>query len=331
MLSSAFPAPMKFEIQKLKGSSNYITWKASMTIYLDYYDCLEVVNGSEPCPIFDKDDKSSNAVLSLAAWKKKDKTAKMYMLISVSKDWVHIVLESSTSASCWSTLQEKFDRHNIISVHHLRFLINFKMYNSQSIEDYLTGYDQTWSRLKDQVQNADSDNKLADGLKTFLDSDTVKAPFLLLSLPESFANTVDTLTLRKDVTYKDVYTALLDLPSSSSSNSCTLTTLGKNKSKGKDKKKYSSHNQLGKNECSLCKKWNHPFTGHIYKSCKVLKDLKAGNTPVKSAPWSAIANMANDSSSAPSSSDHHLGVTFSAISTPSDGTALHSNIKSKQV
>lgn len=204
------------------------------------------------------------------------------------------------------------------------------MDNSQSIQDYLTGYDQTWSRLKDRVQNADSDDELADGLKIFLDSNSVKASFLLLSLPESFANTVDTLTLRKNITYNDIYTALLDLPSSFSSSSRALTAQGKNKSKGKDKKKDSSHNQLGKNECSFCKKWNHPFTGHIYKNCKVLKDLKAGNTPVPFAPSSGIANMANDSSSAPTSSDHHSGVAFPVISAPSDGTALHSSIEFQQ-
>jgi hypothetical protein len=140
MSSSVSPAPMKFEIQKLEGSSNYIAWKASMTIYLGYYDCLEVVNGSELCLTFDKYYKSSNTVSSLAAWKKKDITAQMCILTSVPKDWVHIVSESTTSASYWSTLQEKFDRHNIISVHHLlRSLMNSKMDNSQSIQDYLTG------------------------------------------------------------------------------------------------------------------------------------------------------------------------------------------------
>jgi hypothetical protein len=187
MSSSASPTPMKFEIQKLEGASNYMIWKASMTIYLNYYDCLEVVNRSELCHTEIEDAKSSATMSSIKAWKKKDKTAKMYILTCVSKDWVYLVAESLISASCWSTLQDKFDHYNIISVHHLlRSLLNSKIDNSQSIQDYLTGYDQTWSRLKDRVQNADSDNKLADGLKTF-DSDPIKASFLLLSLPDSYA------------------------------------------------------------------------------------------------------------------------------------------------
>jgi hypothetical protein len=110
-----------------------------------------------------------------------------------------------------------------------------------------------------------------------------------------------------------------------------LLLRAKNKSKGKDKKKDSSHNQLGKNEYSFCKKWNHLVIGYIYKNCKVLKDLKAGNTPVPSAPLSGIANIANDSSSAPSSCDHYSGVVLPAISTASDGTALYSNIESQKV
>jgi hypothetical protein len=135
MSSSVSPAPMKFEIQKLEGSSNYIARKASMT-----YDCLEVVNGSELCPTFDKYYKPSDAVTSLADWIKQDISAQMCILTSVPKDWVHIVSESTTFVSCLSTLQEKFDQHNIISVHHLlRSLMSSKMDNSLSIQDYLTG------------------------------------------------------------------------------------------------------------------------------------------------------------------------------------------------
>jgi hypothetical protein len=144
MSSSASPAPMKFEIQKLEGASNYITWKASTTIYLDYYDCLEVVNDTEPYPTFDEDDQSSNAASSLAPWK--DKTATMRIPTSISKDWMHIVSESSTPTCCWSTLQKKINRHNINSVYHLlRSLMNSTMEYSQSIQDFLTGYDQTRS------------------------------------------------------------------------------------------------------------------------------------------------------------------------------------------
>jgi hypothetical protein len=242
MSSSASRAPMKFEIQKLEGAFNYITWMASMTIYLDYYDCLEVVNGLEPCPTEIEDTKSSATVSPIKAWKKKNKMVKMCMLTCVFKGWVHLVVELSTSASCWSTLQDKFDHHNIISVHHLlRSLLNSKMNNSQLIQDYLTGYDQTWFRLEDRVQNADSNDKLVDGLKTFLDSDPVKAFFLLISLPKSYPNTVDTLTPRKNVTHNNAYTALLDLPSSSSNNSRALATQGNPKPRGKDKKDFSQN------------------------------------------------------------------------------------------
>jgi hypothetical protein len=80
MSSSASPTPMKFEIQKLEGASNYITWKASMTIYLDYYDRLDVVNGSEPYPTEIKDAKSSATVSPIKASKKKDNMVKICIL-----------------------------------------------------------------------------------------------------------------------------------------------------------------------------------------------------------------------------------------------------------
>jgi hypothetical protein len=70
---------------------------------------------------------------------------------------------------------------------------------------------------------------------------------------------------------------------------------------------------------------------HIYKNCKVLKDLKASNSPSPAASSIGKANMANNSSSMTPSSDHQSGVALSALSAPSPGTALHTNIESQQV
>jgi hypothetical protein len=148
------------------------------------------------------------------------------------------------------------------------------MTNSQSISEYLTEFDQNWSRLKQRVLNSSNDDKLAQGLNVFLDSDTVKSSFLLLSLPESLSTQVDNLLLRKDLTYNDAYSALLDLPSSTPSNAKALAAKAM-KSKGKEKDQASS-GSVTKNECSFCKKHKRDFQGHTYKNCLILKQLKDG-------------------------------------------------------
>jgi hypothetical protein len=118
-----------------------------MTIYLDYYDWLEVITGVEPQLMYNITgkfiDDQSDFQTKLVAWKKKDKTAEMCIVTSVTKDWVHIISESPTAAAYYFSLQDKFDRHNIISAYHLHSLMNAKMDNNQNIQDYLTSYDQT--------------------------------------------------------------------------------------------------------------------------------------------------------------------------------------------
>jgi hypothetical protein len=39
------PSSMKFKIKKLEGASNYLTWRASIKVYLDYHDVLEITTG----------------------------------------------------------------------------------------------------------------------------------------------------------------------------------------------------------------------------------------------------------------------------------------------
>jgi hypothetical protein len=201
--SLSSPSSMKFVIKKLEGASNYLTWRASIKVYLDYHDVLEIATGdiSEPSTNT-MDDK-------YLVWKKKDKTARLLILTCVSQDWVHLVAGAQSSHAAWIALKDKFDRQNTVSVHnYLRIVINRKMTNSQSISEYLTEVDQNWLRLKQRVLNSSND-KLAQGLNVFLYSDTVKSSFLLLSLHESLSTQVDNLLLRKDQSIYNIIESLL--------------------------------------------------------------------------------------------------------------------------
>ena len=56
-----------------------------------------------------------------------------------------------------------------------------------------------------RVANAGATDALGIGLKTFLESDTVKASFLILSRPEDMDNVVDNLQTKMNITYDNVY------------------------------------------------------------------------------------------------------------------------------
>jgi hypothetical protein len=331
-IASVSTGSLKVDIKKLLGPENYISWRAHVAVYLRHLKVLDVVNGTTPAPT----DKTSSAY---DEWETRDTTAQLALLTAISVEWQHLVAQSSSSAEGWTKLQDQFDRQNIISLSHLlNKATTSKMESSETLPQYLARFDSTWTQLKTRVHNAPADDTMATGLERFLDNEQIKASYLLLSLPETYSNVVDNLVSKKG-TYADAYAHLMDLPSTSASNAKALAAQAKKKkekaTQSSKKKPTSSDtgNQLGKNECSFCKKWNREFVGHTYKICTVLKDYKNG-VPVMSGT-SGKANVAITPSD-----DHAKGVAFSSRAlanlslsdsdSPSSGTALGSHHTTKQ-
>ena len=285
-LPSTSTSGIKLDIKKLTGQSNYVTWRANMMVYLEYLDVADIIDGT-PAPSTDSS--------TYPAWQKKDRTARLAILMAVDDTWLHIVSASASANAPWTALQNQFDRHNVTSVHHLlHTFVNTKM-DKQTLPEYLNHFDQTWTRLQQRVQNASSDDNLANGLKTMLSNSAVKASFLQFSLPDTYNNIVDNLVTKK-VDYDDAYTHLLDLPSPSSGSA--LSAQGTKKKSDKKQQSVSS-NQLGKNECSFCKKWKRTYTGHTFKTCTLLKDFKDGKNFESGQANIAISGVALVSCEAP--------------------------------
>ena len=240
-LPSTSTSGIKLDIKKLAGQSHYVTWRTNMMVCLEYLDVANTIDGTSA---------PSSDSSTYPAWQKKDRTARLVILLAVDDTWSHIVSASASANAAWTALQNQFDRNNVASVHHLlHTFVNTKM-DKQTLPEYLNHFDQTWTRLQQCVQNASSDDNLANGLKTMLSNSAVKASFLLFSLPDTYNNIVDNLVTKK-VDYDDAYTHLHDLPSASSGSA--LSVQGTKKKSDKKQQSVSS-NQLGKNECSFCKK-----------------------------------------------------------------------------
>src|SRR5215210_1150858 len=136
---------LKIDIEKLTGADNYVTWRDDMTVYLRHLHVLNIVKGTVEAP---KDSNSADYI----AWEDKDTTAQLALMSCVTKDWKHLISQSATSAQGWKKLQDQFDRHNVVSIHHLLSkVVTLKMESTETSPQYLVRFDQTWTRLKNRV------------------------------------------------------------------------------------------------------------------------------------------------------------------------------------
>src|ERR1044071_7017601 len=161
----------KLYIPKLRGQANYITWRASTRLYLGCTGSLGYIDGTRTAPT---DVQSPD----YETWLSKDSAARLSLLLSITEEWQHLVSEASNSHDAWTALENQFDRRNMVSLHHLfKTVINCKMESSQTLQQYLNHFDQTWVRLKNRTHNAPSTDTFAAIVRTLMDSDISKAHF----------------------------------------------------------------------------------------------------------------------------------------------------------
>ena len=196
--------PLKFDnIEKLAGQSNYLTWCTVLSTVFDYYSCLDIVQETElrPTPSTNSDNSAA-----IATWDSLSKWVKGFILTAVTTEWQYIVSGTTDATTTWKSPQDCFDHHNTSSSLSLfKELINFKCPDSGVLLVHLTNFDQLWSHYKMRVANVGTTDVLRTGLKTFLESDTIKASFLMLSLLKDLDNVVDNLQTKTNITYDDIY------------------------------------------------------------------------------------------------------------------------------
>ena len=81
-------------------NNNYLYWRMQMKPYLIGQGVFSFVDGSNPCP-------SSHAptTATVLAWKQQDQLILSALLSSLSVEVLHLVVDCSTSASVWNTLE----------------------------------------------------------------------------------------------------------------------------------------------------------------------------------------------------------------------------------
>ncbi len=176
---------------QFKGE-NFIIWKAKMKSFLTVEKLWKVVDGTETDP----GDADAAARTAQAAWMEKDGLAKSHILTAVHDDFVHPILEATTSKESWDILTSNFAaKSQQNALFYLEEWINTRWDKSTDIEEHISHHDMLFRKFKEAGGN--------------FQEDTMKAHILLMSLPSDFRSLVDAFYAKGgDLQYEEVKAAV---------------------------------------------------------------------------------------------------------------------------
>lgn len=176
----------KYEIEKFNGKNDFSYWRMQMKNLLISQKLHKVLSG--------KARKSKD--MSDEDWEELDLEARASIMLCLDRDVAFLVDGEKTAATVWTKLESNFMTKTLTNRIYLKSrLYTCKMEEGSSIRQYINKFDRCISDLKDiDVEVGDEDQAL----------------LLLLSLPKSYENLVQTLMLVGDtLTMDETRTSLL--------------------------------------------------------------------------------------------------------------------------
>ncbi len=130
----------KFQLEKLTVDC-WSTWKFQMTVYLDGNGLLGVVDGTEP--------RQEDAGAATQDWDKREKKAKMALVLAIDKSLLYVVINCQTSAEIWVALRQHFEKTNAASVYYLLDqLSSFKLKEGDEMEPHLKAFTELTNKVE---------------------------------------------------------------------------------------------------------------------------------------------------------------------------------------
>ena len=176
----------KYEIEKFNGKNDFSYWRMQMKNLLISQKLHKALAGKEQKPVSMKDED----------WEELDLEARAAIILCLERDVAFLVNEEATAAGVWLKLEANFMTKTLTNRIYLKSkLYTCKMEEGTSIRDYINKFDRIISNLKDIDVKIDEEDQ---------------ALMLLLSLPKSYENLVQTLMLVGDtLTMDETRTSLL--------------------------------------------------------------------------------------------------------------------------
>ena len=287
------------QIDKLRGTANFHTWKSMSITFLDIMRVWDIVCG--------KTKKPTDPGSSQTTWMQSSQRAKGFLLLNVDKGSMPLISSATDATTAWNRLEDKFDRKTTTTLHSLmKTILTLRCSNKREIASHIEQFDELWDRLLQRTSEASSATTAPDSsssssasttrssstetLETLLlplaSSPIAKGAFFITSLPTSLDNVIDNLTTKDTVTYTDICNKLLDLyPStlqSTADNSAFLSTSGR-----KDVRKGRGDQPKDGKHCGYCKSKGFKGIGHLESECRTKKRERGGTAATAQAPHTA--------------------------------------------
>lgn len=237
----------KYEIEKFNGKNDFSYWRMQMKNLLVSQKLHRALAGKE----------KKHKDMSDEDWEELDLEARASIILCLERDVAFLVDGEVTAAGVWLKLEANFMTKTLTNRIYLKSkLYTCKMDEGTPIREYINKFDRCISDLKDIDVKVDDEDQ---------------ALLLLLSLPKSYENLIQTLMLVGDnLTIDETRTSLLadDLRKIATSDMATsgnkdqaqgLFVRGRSNERGKGKggKSRSSSRSLAERACFKCGELGH--------------------------------------------------------------------------
>ena len=242
-ISSA--SSFKFDtVDKLTSQEGYHSWKNLIEIYLDTFNCLEIVKGTSrlpprttaagtaattaaagtatttaPIPAPPSvDDDGDVEQITRGVWRRRNKNARFILISCVSKPLARSISHYPTAAEMWTYIEDKYDRKNNFNLNaFLKTLQTFKMEEDGRLQDHFAAFEALWGRFQQRMTGTTGTDTISlEYIARLMSlSDQYKVQLFLSSMPadDKWTQIKDNLTSGNAVTYTDIRSKLLNLPS----------------------------------------------------------------------------------------------------------------------
>ena len=129
--------PFTFKLDHIKrrdSTSNYLSWRNQVTIYLQGLNVCKYVDGSTPKP---------TDTTHLATWTRNDYTAKAAIMSFLFEDFFYQGSDAPTAKDACKAVEDHRDLRNSSRLHHtVQSFFYAKMHDTDVLTDHISSYEQ---------------------------------------------------------------------------------------------------------------------------------------------------------------------------------------------